>query len=566
MPFIENGVTTGLLGYRLKKEVLGAGLFYREAEVYNYKIYARPTVGSVSAFSEIETNIKNYFADRTGDITVKFLDSPADYQFPNDHLRVGEFNVEVELKKPIENLETYNPELLTDRYKGLTQTFFSSFGTWFDNFTEDYTFETRDGGINVYGHTVSFSLLSGGQAKAKEIANHVFAQDANTTLGINVYPNGVIVANTGTHVNYFNESYDLVKHSYSFGRRRETLPVTGATFSYDFTHSLTYKGDGFIDVSERGNVQGKLGFTQAKAGYDTLSAGAYTRCNSLYNNYKAFLAGRTVTDSLVNLPIISSRTFNKLNNSVQYELAYTNDSNISTEKLTTLEKTTEIEKTEDGFINISQNFNYTKLKTPISGDSDAGYRIIIEEADAQSSSEVPDLYLTSSFYDTKRPNMNRIKLSAITPNRKKQFGATFIYTNNPTYFVLLDGVTYSILDYKVTDTKPADIFTEYKVINRPSKTSVVNYAYQTELGAKNVSVTARIARTADNMFTSPIEDISANVESLYKYAVGKALNDFKGTDFISLSYFLSDVKYGLSSDYEITLEIVITYSMKKYTE
>jgi hypothetical protein len=567
MSFISDGLTTGMLGYKLRKDFLGEGLFYRETEVYNWKVYARPTSTGSTPIAEIENHIKNAFSSYSGDIKIKALDAPADYVFPNDHIRVAEFNVEIEIKKPLTSstLLSLNSELSGTKYKGLDHQFFSSFSSWLDSFSEDFSFDTKEDGINVYSHNVSFSLLSGNKSKAQEIITYIFSGDDDTNLGLNVFGNGAsAVGNTGNYLNYYNENYDLVRNSYSFSKKREVLPASGTPYHYDLSHAITYEGDGWITVNEKGKISAKITFPQALQGYSELFAGSYSRCNQFYSDFKTTVGGGSVTDSLVNLPIALSRVLNKPSNLIEYDVIYTNDANISAAQATSLEKITDIEKTEEGFINISQNYNYTQLRTPISGGSDTGYVTILQSADNQSSSEVPSLYTSGPFYDSIKPNMNRVKLSINTPNRKKQFGISASYTNNPIYFVQLDGVTYSILEFKITDNKPADILTEYKIINRPNKMSLVNYSFQTEKGSKTVSVSARLNRTSANMFTNPRASIAAELHSLYKYAIGKAMNEFTGNTFLALTYHLLDVKYSISSDNEITLEIGISYAIKRY--
>jgi hypothetical protein len=565
MSFTNNGLTTGLLGYKLRKEFLGVGLFYRETEVYNWKIYSR--AGAGTNYSGIETYIKNAFASYSGDVRVKQLDTPADYQFPNDHLRVAEFNVEIEIRRPItgvSGIADFNPELTTNRYKGLDQNFFTSYATYFDSFGEDFTFESRDDGSSVFIHNVNFSLTSGGKPKAQEIISGIFSNDKDTTLGINVLSNGVVIANTGLYQNYFNESYDLFRNTFSFSRKREILPSSGQPYLYDLSHSIVYKNNGLIDVSEKAKINGRISFGQAQDGYVALYASAFTRCNTKFNDFSSLVAGAGVTDSLVNLPITSSRTLNKLGNLVEYEISFSNDPNLNTNNNTTREKTTEIQRDEQGFITINQNYNYTSLVVPISGGSDARYVTILQQADSESANEVVGIYTTGPFFDARRPTINRVRLSAATPNRKKQFNIAMSYSNNPIYFVTLNSITFAVLEFSVSDAKPSDMVTEYKIINRPDKRSILNYAYQTERGTKTVNISARLQRSAANMFSSPRSSIAAELYSVYKYAIGKAMETFNGNSFIALSYYLSDLRYGLSSDNELTMEIAITYAIKKY--
>lgn len=563
MPFTANSITTGLLGYKLKKEFLGDGIFYREVEVFDYEIFATPIFGGSTSFTDIETNIKSAFAGYSGDIQVKNLGSPAEFQFPNDHLRVGKFNVQVEIRKPLANPSTYSPELLGAYYKGFDSNFFVTYGAYFNDFREDFEFEQSENGHDTYSHNISFSLQSGNKTTASAIAQTIFASDKDTTFGISAFIGGATtVANTGTFRNYYAETYDLARNSYSFTKKRETLPVTASTYNYDLGHVINFKEDGVVDVTERGSIQGKIDFSQALAGYLTQTGGAYTRCNLVFSNYKNFVAGSTVSDTLPNFVLTSSRTYDKPNLNIDYELTFSSNPNISAGIST--DKTMEIELNENRFVNITHSYNFTPLVSPISANMDLAYIQPVQDAYNNSPAEVTGYYQASSLYSSDRPNMKRIKMSSSAGNRKKALAISMSYTNNPTYFVTLDNVEYAILEYRMTDTKPSDIISEYKVINRPTKSSVLNYAYQTEKGSKTISVTAKIGRGAANIITTPWPDLSANLLSLYKYAVTKALENMSGISIIAMTYFLSDVKYKVTSDNEIGVDVTITYSLKKY--
>jgi hypothetical protein len=563
MPFNASGITTGLLGYTLRKEFLGEGMFYRETEVYNYEIYSKSANILNTPFKEIEGYIKAQFAIHSGNINVKQLSSPAEYQFPNDHVRVGKYNVEVEIRRVPTGLNTFQTELDSNRYKGLNNAFFTGYANYLNSFGEDFTFETNENGVNVYSHNISFTLQSGNKDMAVAIGSGIFANDKDTTFGINAYVGGVTVADTTNYFNYYNETYDLVRGAYSFVKRREVLPVGAATYNHNLSHSLSYKPNGVIDVNERGSVQGRLTFAQAKAGYDTLYAGAYTRCNTVFTDFRAFAAGATVADSLVNFPLVSNKVFNKADNSVEYEVAFTNDVNLSSNGRLT-DRLLTVELTEDKYVNIMLDYGINYLNPPIRDDQDDTHSTHLSTLDAGADTEVSSFYTASSFYNSTRPSVNRVKTTFNVPKRRNSYNASFSYTNNPIYFVQLDGVTYAILDFKISDLKPADIINEYRVINRPSKMSVINYAYQTERGTKNVTITAKLQRGASNVFSSPRSNLSTNLNSIYRYAISKLMNGFNGTSVLSLNYYLSDVRYRVNSDDEITLDLAVTYAVKKY--
>ncbi len=566
MPITYSGLTTGLLGYTLRKEFLGEGLYYRETEVFDYEIYAIPnlTGGALAnPTADIQSLVKAAFNGYSGEVNVKVLEAPADYSFPNDSIRASKFNVQVEARRPGANLSTTNPELTGVYYEGLDETFFTSYGNLLNTFTEEFTLDHSDNGNKVFGHSVSFTLISGGKAKALEIASGIFSVDKDTTFGISTLVSAEI-ADTGNYINYFNETFDLVRNSFSFNKRREVFPITGVPYSYNLTHSMDSKEDGIMDITEKGNVQGRISFSQALEGFATLSNGIFSRCNDVYNAYKTVAGGTSVTNTLVNLPLTSSKVYNRPNLLIEYESTFTNNPNIVTGRLVSIDKTVDVEQTDGKYININYIYNFLSLRSPVFTDMDVEYITDLENAHAEAFAEVTPFYTSSPFFNPAWPNMNFIKRNLSTPNRKKNFSASIFYTNNPVYFVTLDAVQYPMLEYKVSDTKPVDIISEYKIINRPNKRSLINYAFQTERGVKSVVVTAKISRT-QNVVTTPRSDLDDNILSLYRYAVGKLMETFFGLAVLSLTYYLSDVKYRVTSDNDLEVELAVTYAIKKYT-
>ncbi len=566
MAYNPNTLTTGFLGFNLKKEFLNDGLFYRETESYNYEVYALPSVNSPTGYTQIEALIKAAFAGYSGNLTIKNLSESADFQFPDDHIRVGKFQVGIEIRKPILNLSTYQPEILGSYYKGLDENFWGTYGKYFNDFKEDFGAEMGENGNDLYSHSISFSLSSGDKSTATSIASNIFAADKDTTFGVSYLTGtGALIANTGNFRNYFSETYDLTRNTYSFTKKREVLPVYDTTYNYNLGHTLNLKEDGTIDVSEKGTVQSRLLFSEAQLGYSNLLVGSFNRCNTMYSTYKNFASSQTITESLANLPLNSSRTLNKNSLTIDYEILFTNNSNLNSQSGLVLDETIELGKSENNTISINHNYSFNLITSPIPSNIDSTYGSVLLNAYNSSPTRVNNYYQASSLFDVQKA-INKIHQNASAGNRKKNLSISFEYSNNPVYFVTLDGVQYTVLDWQLNDAKPADIINEYKVINRPTKTSVLNYAYQTEKGTKNISVTARIGRAAENMFITPRTSISANINSLYKYVVSKGLESLKGTTVLSLSYYLAGVTYKVTHDNLITVDVSIVYTMKKYKD
>ncbi len=561
---LGSGIQTGLLSWSLKREQLGDGIYFRDLQTYDYEIYGISNP-SPSGFSQIENDLLKVFSStKSGDITVKGLGFPADYQFPNDHVRAAKFNFQVEVRSVPSNLSGSQNEITGLYYKGLDQSFFSNYGNLLDSFSENFSFANEENGNKTFGHDFSFVLRSGGRTGAAALASGLFGNDKDTTFGISAFIGGISGGDTGNFQNYYNESYDLLKNSFSFSKKREFLPFDAAPYLYNLIHSLNVLENGIIEVDEKGDIQGKLTFANAQAGYDSLKSSSYARCSGVYESYRNVGAGVSVTGSLANLAIASNRTLVKPSLSISYDIKYTDDPNLDSSNLISVEKILDVDYSDQKFVNINHTYNFTALINPTYPNMDNDFVNNISQASTYSPIIVQDYYQNSPFYRTDWPLEHAVKFASTLPNRRKNFSASFSYTNNPIYFFGLDGYTYNSFEPKITDVIPPDVISEYKIINRPTKTSLINYAYQTERGTKTISITARLQRPP-NVFNAPVSDLSEKLLSIYRFGVSKLMETFFGLNTLALTYHLSDIKYTFDSENQLTMGISITYTIKKYT-
>jgi hypothetical protein len=563
MPFNKSGITTGLLGYTLKKELLGDALYYRETEVFNYEIYSANVSGiSGSNFlpSVIHRNIYNEFTGKySGDINVKVFQVPGDYYFPADSLRAAKFNVQVEVRR-LPSGVTGQSELTSGYYRGLDSSFFANYATVLNDFKEDFGFEMAENGSQIFNHNISFALLTGDRNLASTIAGTLFANDKDTTFGVSAMIGGVTIGDTGQFLNYFTESYDTIRNVFSFNKKREILPLSGATYVYNLVHTLEFKDDGFCDVTERGNVKGARTFPQAQAGAETLIAAAYTRANTFYSNYRNFAAGTSITDALVTAPTRTIRNFNRPSIEADYEINFTNNPNFGANSVLT-DETIELDADEKNLVDIKHSFNFTiNKRNPPAG----GISSLIDTAYANSYTRVNSYYTASNFFNAGLP-IDRIRYVMNWPSNRSKGGIDLDYSNNPKYFVTINGIMFYSLETKVQDTRPADMLTEYKVVNRPNQTSILNYAYQTDKGQLQVSIVANLGRNPNEFVGGFRSNIGTTFQTLYRYGVQIFMNQFQNVIPASFTYQLSDIKYSVNSDGVLQLNLSFTYTLKKYT-
>lgn len=557
---ICSGLITGLMGFSLKKEMLGDALFYREIQTFQYEVYSLDLSGLRPL--TIQQNIYDEFKNKySGDINVRVFNQPADYSWPNDSRRAAKFNVEIQVRS-MPNVGTWQSELSSAYYKGLSSGFFQDSGLPLIDFKEGFDFETSENGTRVFSHNLSFGLLTGTKQIATSIASGVFANDKDTTFGIATMVGEISsVADTAQYRNYYTEMYDTLRNSYSFSRKREILPESASTSIHNLVHVFDLKDDGFIDVTEKGTVKGKLTFDQSQQGANALIATSYDRCNTFYATYVNLmnLFSTAIAAELVNTPTKITRTFNKPSLTSEYETTYTNNSQFKIDG-TMIDETVELNDIEIGIIDIKHNIAFTRNKRTASST----FATLIGEAIVNSPSLMSGYF---SSYDASARPIKHIKKEIAWPNRKSKGARVMMeYTNHPKFFVTINGVGYFSLEYKIAHTRPTDIITEYKIINRPTKSSVVNYAYQTEKGQMTITIDASIGRDGDEFFSGFRTDIGTYLYNLYQYATTLFFREFHGVIPVAFTYHLNDIKYDYTSENgKLQLTVVFAYSMKKHT-
>lgn len=557
---MNTGIVTGLMGYSLKKEMLGEGLFYRELQTFNYELYSLDLTGHSPV--TIHNNILNEFRTKySGDINVKVFSVPADYLFPNDSIRAAKYNVEVQVKS-VPNIGIWQSELGTAYYSGLSSGFFATSGAQLLDLKESFDFGVGENGTQTFNHGLSFGLLSGTKTMAINVASGIFSKDKDTTFGISTMVNGVAtIANSSLYQNYYSESYDTIRNSYAFSRKREIFPTGVANYVYNMTHVFDLKEDGLIEITEKCNVKGKRNFSQAQVGIETLISTSYNRCNSFYSTYSipSNNFSTPITSTLVTAPIKIIRALNRPFMAADYEVSYTNNPQFFSD-YTAIEETLELSDLEIGVIDLKHNLVFTRNKRV----STTEFADMITTA-VNGSSAAANYYF-NTYYPSPLWGLHLIKKEVAWPNRKnKGARASLQYNNHPRYYRTVNGVTYSTLESKILHTKPADILTEYKVINRPTKLSVINYAYQTEKGQITVILDAGLDRDPDEFVVALRSNVKNSLTNLYSYACSLFFQEFSGTIPLAFTYYMSDVKYAYNSETGgVQLTVVFTYTIKKY--
>ena len=583
------GLIPGTLGYELKKEFLGNSLFFREVETFNYEIYST----DFQNFSPtgIQQQIKDEFKlNYSGDINVKVFNTNNTLQYPSDSIRASKYTVNVERFRNIQDKNATG-----DADEGLLIVLNNAQSLL--NFKEDFAFSKNNNGNREFNHSLSFNIRESGKNSlgeagrkllAQNIASGIFKTDENNdsfsiaVQGLNGDPISLAEISSNKYKNYYTETYDLSKNSYSFSRKREILPyqLTGELL-FNLNHSLTMSENGVIEVNEKASNLAKVDFDIALNELDSLYTGSYQRCLDIFNVFHSpsiLLEDKPIskTYSLINTPTKLIKDLNKQSLALGYNVTYSNSPEFYESGLM-ISQTIDFNISEYNKIEMNHSYEYTFNK--FLHDYQYFVNNYITGKEQESKTYISDYYqnLYTDIYNV-YPKVNLIKTSATLPNIKTKASLRYTYSNDPTHFVTIDGIEFKILDYSVNKKVPNDIVNEYKIINRGTKDkkTVLSYSYQSEKGLIEIKIKASIGRYSNQFYIDGVgsfENIGENnnlklndyLKALYKYAGQIFLNVFENPS-IAFNWFISDSNFSFDSEGMINVSISYTYTLKNHIQ
>ena len=185
---------------------------------------------------------------------------------------------------------------------------------------EGLNFNYSQNGKYSYDHNLDIQFYNDDSniiLKAKNLANFIF-NDTGVYLGLFGKFSG-FYNNLIFRQNIIQENYDLIAKSASFTKSIEIDENYKNTYSLELTNSCSLNPDGIITVNENGRIKSLENtdtFT-AKNYLNTEVSGSYNRCNQIALNY--FNSNLAIT------PINLGITFERYNNTVSYDISYTDN-------------------------------------------------------------------------------------------------------------------------------------------------------------------------------------------------------------------------------------------------
>jgi len=545
----RTGSNLTLLGYSSKREYFGEAVSFRKIETYNYEYTTLDLANVSSGLSQkISADISGQIGSFSGNVNIRALDIPAAYDIPQDQIRTAKYNVTLEVRQPITSITDVGN---SGYYTGID--YVRNAYLQLNNFSENFSFENSEDSQSI-NHSINFELRTGDKDYAQLIASGIMQTSEPGSFGIGVLSGYMGVYDDASSLNYYTESYDSFKNSYSFSKKKNLYKLS--SLSYTFTiDTNTEFSDGIMNVSDSMKVKGKKTFSQASAGLDTLISLSYTRASSAFDTYKNF-SNIAASSSLFSNPLKTVKKYNVPGLAAECNQTFTN--NPLYKDVYKQDQTLSLNKDINGTVTIDNQYNFTYLKNITDDSTLTGVSYFTPKIN--SGLEVSGYYSNNGFSQT----LSELEFDAKSSRRSRNYSLVYKYSDDPRYNVTLStiagsGVTFKNVDCKFSDNKPKDNITEYKVINKPQ--TLINYAYQQQAGSKSVTLTAIRARPTVNQLTN-FSLPSSEMNALYTKSLNVLIQNF--TSLVGLNYYLSNLSFSINNENKIELSSTINYTNKKY--
>jgi len=533
-----------LLGYQVNRNYLGEGLFV---------LNTTKNISIEGIFDNRKSNtdsegVKETYQDITGLLTgiINAYDSVIvngynlgtgkvlSVSFPEENpIRIGKYRYEIEI---IENSDFTN--MPSD---GIYGTNLYSLSDKLTELNESFNFNNEENGDFSYNHDISIQYYDDGSdliQKSKNAANIIF----NDALNI-----GLIGQFSGYYnvlknkKNYFSESYDLVNKRCNFTKNILINKNYNTNYTTSLSHSLNLEANGKITVQEEGVIKAldnTLQYTAENYFQAELNA-SYSRCQSIFDTYsEKYNLG--IKDSLYNQPFSLGKTFNVIDNSLQYQVSYVNDPSFEGNIINNY--TINVDRDIEDIINYTEQGTLTQVGQIGAITNLSLIKTKYQAAKTRASAEYPALKLKNTSFNAGSLSNN----SSIVFNN--QFSYSIERTSDNS--IIENDVNYKSLSIKINDQAPYNLYKEYIIANREPKNVLFVSGNQVEMGARTVSVEGTLVRPNSNPWSTPI---TFPLTDLKSKAISGALN------LVSDEAFIDSISYSYDSDNNFSFELNLKY-------
>ena len=448
-----------------------------------------------------------------------------DFSEKNNPIRMGSFTADIEIYESGNIFDEVDGNAL---YPNLKTTLDSHQMNFLDSMSESFSFNGQEDDSYNYSHSLDFKYISGQSGTdyvslAKTLANSILESNNQPNLPFGEYAGLYDEALYKASKHKYNESYDLVDLSFSFSKDLNFLPNGAATYSTTETRSLVRSAEGFIDVSEDGQVKSRTNdFAQAELGLSSTTGAAYARCNLMATNF-GLLDGSTAAGALSTQYTAFGKTINRQQNTIDYNLTYTNNPRISRSGIHEYSQSVS-EDFSNGVLSVSENGTYRPygIKSTTFNETTAIKAIINNSANSRITTLISN-YLSSYSETTSINSADKIKRTNYSieyPKHGQTISYSCDYSIDGKFLSPTDTAAYGLhsVEMSSSDSSPKIMRKSFMI---PGQGELLQEGYQTEVGTRSISVSAQKTRTANYISSPP--DLQVQLDYLYQVAIEEML-------------------------------------------
>ncbi len=606
-----------LLNYSIQNEKIGAFNYRRKEAISLDGIFSQVglTKPIKQHFSDIQSLISKAsdFVDlKINDVfygKAKFLsfNFPTSVNFDENAARFSKFTIQLEIIKNDPNNKFVNDNLPTD-VKTLTK---EPSIPWLKlkEFTESFSFKLGEDGNFEASHSLGFGYdnidkLSdvGVVAEAVKVANSFFKQALSSLASIDsLYSATDFQASVSDYGSSLTEqSVDLINYKFSYSKNYTVFATNESNTSETITAEVSFKDNGTIEVTEKGQIKGKgasyaAARSNAKAKLETnLTTTAYTNCNAaltryLSNNYTDIVLPKYRTSSsILNItPTSITKNLSDITPEIGYEIKFTTDlaySNATKIHVYTIDLRKDVSGVYEAVVNGSIKYLTNKRKNFLNNLSNA-----------KSSIGDVGLGVISPYYlkiaKPLKENSYAGIQTASTINVAKygvEVSYTKTYSNSPTLNASLGLVSKLTTSESYED--PINKYSTVQLLGTPDELGkeIIYQTRQLSGGSRSVSLEISINReelfkktqignSSPNLIFQRIRTLlteyilNTSTGYLFQSINGKSLmlnlfekiyktGTFKAGE---LTYFLDDLKLSIDNNYNLKVNLVFKFFAAK---
>ncbi len=416
---------------------------------------------------------------------------------------------------------------------------------YINSFQEDINYFSKKSGEYQYDKSWSMEVDGSYTGDAlsffESVRNKLDSEDSQTQLINAIYPsyyNGV----SADPIVVESLTYDEINRRFS--ATQSFVFDSSNPWTWNYKHSLTHSKEGFITVSENGDIKssresGSSNIYYANLGWQTVDPGIFSRASGFYQYYVTGQPNNVysgVCNPLINFPTQFSLSKNNLIGSISYNKSYTD--NPSQQSGYSYSYQDEISMGLDGVVLVSENGRYKGQNS----DRVSGFNQIYSAYQ----DDIDDIYTRVNGFYT-----GALGYLFSCPEERP----INITKTEETYREYFQEISYS---YQFSDDR--DIIDDenfYKISSNYSDQKPV-----LQVGYFNIANDAEIAQRQTQStlgtFTNKIRVIGKPSTTLSTYISGAAQ---KIVEPEGLEVFISDINYSLSPNQnEFNLSVAYSYS------